>query len=381
MIEGRRPLPWLAIVLLGACGGAVRTEASAHTARSVPTTAPRSGDADLAAILERARVELALPGAAALVFDHGASRSAAVGFRSLASSEPLTTTDRFHLGSDGKAMTATLAARLIHDGVLPPWDTPLSAVFAGEEIHPALADVTLEDLASHRAGLPRDPEVDDTERAAILAVTDAVAQRELILHRELRRAPTTERGGFVYSNLGFMLLGVAIERAAGAPFEEVMRTRLFAPLGMSSCSFDVPSGGAPWGHAPDGSVAGASTAIPPAYGPVGGVHCTLDDWALFLADHVAGEHGGSSYLDAESYRALHRPPEGGGYAFGWNIALTSRGRQLTHAGSNGFWMAVALVELDMDRASLFATNIGDVDLDRVEVFVHELGGIPIEGHP
>ncbi len=366
----KRLVPFL---LVAACAGApVHTEPVAHAARTVPATAPQAGDARLAAILERARVELALPGAGGLVLDHNTSTSAAVGFRSLATREPLSTTDRFHLGSDGKAMTATLAAALIHDGVLPPWDTPLSAVFPNEAIHPALADVTLAELASHRAGLPRDPEVDDAERAAIVAVTDAVLQRELILHRELPRAPTSPRGGFVYSNLGFMILGVAIERAAGAPFEEVMRTRMFAPLGMSSCGFNVPAGGAPWGHAADGSVADVSTAIPPAYGPVGGVHCSLDDWARFLADHLSGERGGSTFLDAESYRVLHTPPEGGGYAFGWNIAQSTRGRQLTHAGSNGFWMAVVLVELDLDRASAVATNIGDADLDRMESFVHEL---------
>jgi CubicO group peptidase (beta-lactamase class C family) len=251
-------------------------------------------------------------------------------------------------------------------------------VFSEEAIHPALADATLLDLASHRAGLPRDPDVDDDERAAILAVSDPVAQREVLLHRELPRAPTSPRGSFVYSNLGFVLLGVAIERAAGEPFEAVMQSRLFAPLGMVSCGFAVPEGGAPYGHAADGSVADAATVIPSSYGPAGGVHCTLDDWARYLADHLAGEHGGSRLLDAESYLRLHTPPEGAAYAFGWNIETTAGGRQLTHAGSNGFWMALVRVSLDVDHAAVLATNIGDVDLERMEAYLAEVSASPAE---
>lgn len=366
-----KALRFIAFALLAAaCGGA-------PAARS-PGSAPRAGDPALALRLERARVELELPGAAALIIEDGEVRArAVVGFRSLPSRTPLTLDDRFHLGSDGKAMTATLAAALIEDGSLPPWDTPLSVVFADEEIHPGFRDATLADLAAHRAGFPRDPEVDDEERAAIEAVTDPIAQRQLIVARELRRPPVGPRGEKLYSNVGFVLLGRAIERAAGAPYEEVMRTRLFAPLEMRSCGFEVPEGEGAYGHRVDRTLADSSTMIPPAYAPVGGVHCTMEDWARFVIDHIRGEQGRGTLLSAESYRALHTPPEGAEYAFGWNITTTPRGRLLGHAGSNGFWMAVIRVELDTGRAVLFATNVGEVDLERVESLVHELGSIPM----
>jgi D-alanyl-D-alanine carboxypeptidase len=142
-------------------------------------------------------------------------------------------------------------------------------------IDPGLANVTLAELASHRAGLPRDPEdVSDEERARILAIPDATEQRRVLLERELARPPATPRGEFVYSNVGFVLLGAAIERAVGAPFENAMVERLFAPLEMHSCGFAVPEGEGAYGHAADGSLAGAETVIPLAYAPAGGVHCT-----------------------------------------------------------------------------------------------------------
>lgn len=345
-----------------------------HVVRHVPSGAPREGDPELAASLEAIRVEHGLPGVAALRIADGAVHdTASVGFRALPSESPLSLSDRFHLGSDGKAMTATLAAIGIEAALLPGWEAPLSVVFAGEAIHPGLADVTLAELASHRAGLPRDPEdVSEEERARILAIADPVAQRRVLLVRELARPPATARGAFVYSNVGFMLLGTAIERAVGAPFETVMIERLFTPLGMTSCSFAVPEGDGAYGHLPDGSLAGVETRIPPAYAPAGGVHCTLEDWSRFVIAHLVGESGSSTLLPAEAFRALHTPVRGARYAFGWNVIEGPHGRRLLHAGSNGFWVALVRVDLDAGRALLFATNVGDVDLDALELDVDPL---------
>lgn len=356
-------------VLLFACASGPRP-----TPRAVPATAPSEGDAGLARELDAIRTTHGLPGVAALRIEGSAiTESAAVGFRTLPGRTPLALSDRFHLGSDGKAMTATLAAVLIEAGLLPGWDAPLSVVFEGEAIDPGLSEVTLAELASHRAGLPRDPEdVSDEERARILAIDDPVEQRRVLMVRELSRPPATARGGFVYSNVGFMLLGTAIERAAGMPFEQAMVERLFVPLGMASCSFAVPEGEGGYGHLADGSLAGADTIIPPAYAPAGGVHCTLEDWARFILLHLRGESGGSDLVPAAAFRTLHTPAPGATYAFGWNVTEGPHGRRLSHAGSNGFWMALVRVDLDAGRALLFATNVGDVDLDALDRDVDSL---------
>ena len=359
----------LACLSLSGCGSCTHPRT-----RHVPSMAPREGDAALSDALDAIRLEHGLPGAAALrVADGAVQDRAVVGFRALPTQAPLALSDRFHLGSDGKAMTATLAAVLIEAGLLPGWDAPLSTVFAGMAIDPGLAGVTLAELASHRAGLPRDPEdVSDEERARILAIPDATEQRRVLLERELARPPATPRGEFVYSNVGFVLLGAAIERAVGAPFENAMAERLFAPLEMHSCGFAVPEGEGAYGHAADGALAGAETVIPLAYAPAGGVHCTLEDWSRFVLAHLRGESGGSPLLSAEGFRALHTPAPGARYAFGWNVIEGPHGRRLLHAGSNGFWMALVRVDLDAGRALLFATNVGDVDLDALEPDVDAL---------
>lgn len=170
----------LVLVLVVGCG--------AVPSRSLPPEAPREGDAALADALAPVRARHALPGVSALRIEDAVSEHATLGFRSLPDRVPLRRADRFHLGSDGKAMTATLVAVLIEAGLLPGWDAPLSAVFAGETIDAGWMGVTLAELASHRAGLPRDPEeVSDEERARILAIVDPVEQRRVLMVRELAR--------------------------------------------------------------------------------------------------------------------------------------------------------------------------------------------------
>ena len=65
--------------------------------------------------------------------------------------------DVWHIGSDGKAMTATMVSRLVDKGVLR-WDTPLDRMLPelAADMRPEYRKVTLLQLMSHHAGLPHD---------------------------------------------------------------------------------------------------------------------------------------------------------------------------------------------------------------------------------
>ncbi len=101
-----------------------------------------------------------LPALAAAVVKGGRIIAAgAVGTRRVGSNIPVTLNDRFHLGSDTKAMTALLAAMLVEEGKLR-WNTTIREVFPelAEKMDPALRGVTLEQLLSHTSGIPTDNE-------------------------------------------------------------------------------------------------------------------------------------------------------------------------------------------------------------------------------
>jgi CubicO group peptidase (beta-lactamase class C family) len=96
------------------------------------------------------------PGIAAIVIrDFRAEPELVSGVRSIGSMDRVTPGQRWHLGSNGKAMTATLVAGLVDARALA-WDRPLSAMLPelAESMQPVYRDVTLPDLLSHRAGLP-----------------------------------------------------------------------------------------------------------------------------------------------------------------------------------------------------------------------------------
>ena len=98
---------------------------------------------DLAPQLEEIRQESALPGMAAVAFRWNTMLGIGVsGVRKSGEEVPLTTADKFHLGSITKSMTATLAAMLVERGSLK-WETRVGDVWETASIHEDYRDVDL----------------------------------------------------------------------------------------------------------------------------------------------------------------------------------------------------------------------------------------------
>jgi CubicO group peptidase (beta-lactamase class C family) len=130
-----------------------RLSAATNTA---PVFCPVTGDTNVTAWLTPIRQKFDVPGLAmAVVTSHGLQSVGAVGVRRRGTEIPVTLADRWHLGSDTKAMTATLIARLVERGQLR-WDTTMAEFFPewADAMDPAFRKVTLPQLLSHRAGLP-----------------------------------------------------------------------------------------------------------------------------------------------------------------------------------------------------------------------------------
>ncbi len=131
----------------------------------VPTHAVSNngvGDSDLLSVLRQIRNKYKVPAmAAALVTDKGLQKIAAIGTRKWGTDSPVTTNDLWHLGSDTKAMTATLAATLVEEGRLK-WTTTVAEVFPelADTFDPGFHDVNLLQLLSHQAGLPANLDYD-----------------------------------------------------------------------------------------------------------------------------------------------------------------------------------------------------------------------------
>jgi CubicO group peptidase (beta-lactamase class C family) len=324
--------------------------------------------------LAAAREKDHLPAVAAVIqIDGKLAAEAALGVRALGHSEPVTTSDRWHIGSDTKAFTATLIARLVEQGILR-FDDTLADLFPAFEatMDPAYRDVTVTQLLSHTAGLP--PLTDDKELPTFMAVIKSAngvkAQREAIARKYLTMPPASKAGDFVYSNLGFIIAGAIAEARTGKRWEDLIREQIFTPLGIKSAGFGPPGTPGkfdqPLGHKEvadklvplDPADPGADN--PPALGPAGTINISLKDWLLFAQDQLDGVHGRGKLLKPETYQRLHTPVTGN-YALGWGAMLGPDGVPvlLTHTGSNGFWVADVRIMPKHDMIFLVVTNAGN----------------------
>ncbi|MBI4613909.1 MAG: beta-lactamase family protein [Planctomycetes bacterium] len=328
---------------------------------------------NLSELLEPIRERNGLPAlAGAIVTGDGAVATGATGVRRLGSPERVTTTDRWHLGSCTKAMTATMLASLVERGRLS-WDATLA------ELYPELAggmdtgyrDVTLYQLLRHRGGTPEDLSPGGLwTRLWGMVEEPPMRQRRALVEGVLARPPASRPGvEYLYSNAGYAIAGHAAERAEHDPWEILMLRELLGPLGMESAGFGPPGEpnelSEPRGHreTPEGPKPvepGPLADNPPAIGPAGTLHVTTSDWAKFVALHLAAASGSPRLLSAESFRRLQVPPEGEEYACGW--LATERdwadGPVLTHAGSNTMWYCVVWIAPRKGFAVLACTNRG-----------------------
>jgi CubicO group peptidase (beta-lactamase class C family) len=331
-------------------------------------------DAELQAFVEqtlaKARDQHKLPGIAAVVQIGGKLEAeVAMGLRASGHPERVTTNDRWHIGSDTKAMTATLIARLVEYGKLRFEDT-LADAFPelSSSMAPAYRAVTITQLLSHTAGLP--PLTDDKELppfyAAINGITALPAQRAAVTRAYLAMPPASKVGEFAYSNLGFIIAGAIAEARTGKSWEDLVREQIFAPLGIVNAGFGAPGTPGkveqPQGHNEGRPLnpGSADADNPPAIGPAGTVHIALKDWLLFAQDQLEGVYGRGKLLKPATYRKLHTPVSGI-YALGWGTKLSPDGAPLilAHSGSNGYWLADIKIMPKKRMIFLIAMNAGD----------------------
>src|SRR5262249_44289921 len=113
---------------------------------------------------------------------------------------------------------------------------------------------------------------------------------------------------FRYSNLGYDLVGHALQLRAGKPFPRLMREELFEPLGMTASTYDQAEA-LGYAHRARGHVQGQE--VPPLEVPMlaaGGMYSTARDMAKFLSFHLAGGTAqGRRFISADALRAMSTP--------------------------------------------------------------------------
>lgn len=350
------------LTLLIACGGKPTTDTApaGNTSEGTSTSTTSEEVTDLTSTLRPIRRAADLPALGAAILDGDGLRAIGVhGDRQYETDNPVTVDDPWHLGSDTKAMTATLVAVMVEEGSFA-WETLVTDVWPGA--HEGWAGVTAEDLLHHRGGATGSIPGEHPELwAELIANPDSRSSREAFANALVALEPDATLGEYTYSNASYMLVGAMLEAAEDRAWEDLITDKLFSPLGMTRCGFGAPEGDAPWGHAagmfdPQPIEPGPAADNPPGLGPSATVHCPLEDWGKFASAHLRRGSGEAPLLSPASYARMHDP--NGDYAHGWIVTTESwsNGTLLSHAGSNTLWLAYAYVAPNLDRAYLIVTN-------------------------
>jgi CubicO group peptidase (beta-lactamase class C family) len=148
------------------------------------------------------------------------------GVQNVVTRTPVNEKTLFEIGSSSKAFTATLVAMLVTEGKMH-WDDRLSTYLPDFRLYDPVANeaVTLRDALTHRSGIARGE----------LAWLGSGISRDEVLHRVRFLKPESPfRSRYSYQNMMFLAAGQAVGKAAGSSWDDLVRQRIFTPLGMAS---------------------------------------------------------------------------------------------------------------------------------------------------
>jgi CubicO group peptidase (beta-lactamase class C family) len=279
-----------------------------------------------------------VPGASVVVIRDGqVIVRRAYGSADLARHVAATPETDYRLASVSKQFTAMAVMLLAKDGKLR-YDQPIRDFLP--ELPRAARAVTVRHLLNHTSGLwdyealipeSRTAQLNDEDVLALVAAKDSLSSR-----------PGTT---YCYSNSGYVLLGMIVARVSGMSFPDFLRTRIFAPLAMTSTvahveGRDVVAQRA-YGYSPrGGSFVQTDQSVTSATLGDGGIYSNVDD--LVRWDHALTD---ASLVNAAAMAEATTPPalpDGATeYGFGWFIDRYRGETRWRHTGeTSGFRNAI-----------------------------------------
>jgi CubicO group peptidase (beta-lactamase class C family) len=299
---------------------------------------------------------------------------------------PITPTTPFIVGSVSKQFTAAAIALLVNDGRIKLTDDVRKYV---PELQDYGTPITVDHLVHHTSGLRDWWELvtlaglrnDDTY--AVQDVLDMTARQ-----RGLNFRPGEQ---YLYSNTGYMMLGLVVQRVTGKTLREFADERMFKPLGMTATHFhDDHTEIAPGRAAAYSPVTGGGYRINIWNNDLvgqGGVMTTVLDLAKWDENFYTGKVGGPAFLALMHQRGSLSSGSALSYAFGLEIGQYRGLEIVEHTGSTGGYRSVitrfpnqhttlvALCNVSNAAPATLARNVADVLLrDRLAS-----GGRPAAG--
>jgi beta-lactamase class C len=207
---------------------------------SIPTTLAGPGsDAEVEQLVTRHVQPLLIPagGMAVAVHIDGRTLFYNYGMADAARRQPITSDSLFNLASVGKVFSSTLLAQAVKRGEVA-LDDPVAKYVTELQRGGDIRKVTLGQLASHTSGLHRTPQQYEPSHRGQYSLPDFIRYLNSWQADEGHEPGKQD----IYSNTGFVLLPLALQRRFDTPIAKLMERRLTGPLGMTSTVMPVPAG-------------------------------------------------------------------------------------------------------------------------------------------
>lgn len=270
--------------------------------------------------------------------------------------------DRFHLGSNTKALTAFVIAHYVELGKLT-WDTRFFDLFPEwkKNALPVYHAITLKMLLSHRAGIQ--PFLGEND-PPLPVFKGNRQQKRMAFGRFVLSLPPAKMDSsspFIYSNAGYALAAIMLEKVTGKSWELLMEKNCnnLLKLGIGFSWPENQKQKDTWGHfsTEKGLIpvpSDTSFCIDLAE-PAGDINIKLKDYARYIQLNLKGLNGENNYLKSTTYQFLHEAFEG--YAMGWFNVYENGNGYSSHSGTDGTYYAMASIDRTRKQAYIVFVNV------------------------
>lgn len=301
---------------------------------------------DFDAYVEKAMKDWEVPGLAiAVVKDDRIVFAKGYGVRELGGTAAVNEQTLFAIGSSSKAFTAAAVAMLVDEGRVK-WDDPVTKYLPGFQLFDPYStrELTVRDLVTHRSGL---------ERGDLLWYASPYDRNEVLRRVRFLKPSWSVRSRFGYQNIMYLAAGQLQPAVTGKEWDDIVRERIFVPLGMNASSTSIRK------FAGIDNVASPHSKIDDKLqkvawrnidniGPAGSINSNVIDMAQWLRMNLGGGmYENKKILSAASVKEMQTPQtviriEGNNerlypeahfltYGLGWFLS-DFRGRKLVEHG-------------------------------------------------
>ena len=302
----------------------------------------------------------------------------ALGVHSVDLKDAATLNDRFHIGSNTKAMTAFVIAKYVEKGKLK-WSTKFFNLFPDlkKTSKPDYYNITLEELISHQARIQpfqgeNDPAVPDFKG------THQEKRNQFgkfVLTLDLAKIDSDHK--YIYSNAGYTLATMMLEKVTRKSWEQlidqVFNKDLKLDVKLSWPENQIAKD--TWGHSFENNKlipVPSNTDYHLDYTePAGDINIKLTDYIKFIQLNIKGLQGHDNYLKASTYHFIHKGIEG--YSLGWFNSYEDNKDFSTHSGTAGTYYTIAAIDRrDFIGYIIFTNSFNESTVNGVRLLMRKL---------